>query len=131
MLTGKITSLRGEYARSLTIAATGDITITGDVVRPGFNVLTDILTDDTMMGVTSGSDIRLDCKTLVSQTSCDLERKFVGVLSAPYGTIYNIYWSNSPVSIGAPGNLPRFYLYGAMIAEIPSYFWIIQDNFER
>ena len=117
---GNITSLKGTYSRALTIAATGNITVTGNIELVGFNGESGTLSDDDsrILGVTTSSDIILKCKSSADTTSpCDSPRHMVGVLSAPQGTIYNNLWDKDAPAPSNPALAPRFYLYGSLIAK--------------
>jgi len=123
---GNLTILESSYSRSLSIVATGDITIDGNItltrsagppaiVLNGATAATSPGETDPILGISSANgDIRLKCR--VGSGECD-ERYIVGILSAREGTIFNVEWNEETTLIAAPDNPPRIHIFGALIAK--------------
>lgn len=108
--------ISGKYSRSLTIAVSGNVTISGDLTidKSGVEINGETITPtetDPILGITTQGNFILNCNG--GGGKCE-PRHLVGVFSAPAGTMYNDGWASAPIGAGDP---PRIWIYGSVVTK--------------
>ncbi len=115
-------SISGNYSRSLSVVATGNITITDNILfarNPAttFDGTVGTLdSNEAMMGILAGENIVVECAV---GSRCP-DRQIVASLSAPNGTIFNNAWNDSRNL--TPNSPPVLTIFGTIVAQYRPVF---------
>ncbi|HMS25266.1 MAG TPA: hypothetical protein PKB15_06255 [Acidimicrobiia bacterium] len=114
-------TVKGKFSRGLSIYATSNVTISGNIEYQSlngdmFNGFTGTEPPpDVILGIATAGDIVLECGTTFATPTVAPEcpnRNVVAVLDAPNGRVMNNNWATAKVS----DDPPEFVLYGSIIS---------------